>query len=419
MVGERGFFMKHLIIGNGIAGVQAAETIRRYDPDSAITLIGGETFPPYCRPMISLLLEGSIPAEKMIIRDEDFYTSLRIEPVIGDWVQAIDVEKKEVYTAEGKTHPFDRLLIASGADPQVIDIEGADLNKIFSMRNESDVKKIIHSLEGAKKALVLGCGLVGLKAAQGLLHRGLEVTVVEKLSHPLPITVDEKAGQMITERLESMGINLRMESQAVAFEGNGVVREAHLADGSKIPTDMVVVAIGVRPSISFVPTEQIRVDAGILVNEYLETTAPDIYAAGDVVECMDVARNEMRVNAIWPVAAEQGVIAGTNMAGRWVSYKGSLGRNVFRISDMDLLAGGMVSPSPEEGCTSRSMEDYRNKRYRKLVFQDGTLVGLVMVNDIEQGGVLLSLIQQKIPINIPEDNLLQPSFNFSQLISLT
>jgi NAD(P)H-nitrite reductase large subunit len=134
---------------------------------------------------------------------------------------------------------------------------------------------------------------------------------------------------------------------------------------------------------------------------------------------MDVARNEMRVNAIWPVAVEQGVIAGTNMAGRRVSYKGSLGRNVFRISDMDLLAGGLVSPSPDESYTSRSMEDYRNKRYRKLIFQDGILVGLVMVNDIEQGGVLLSLIQQKIPIDIPEDNLLQPSFNFSQLISLT
>lgn len=416
---KEGVVMKHLIIGNGIAGVQAAETIRRYDPDSSITFIGGETFPPYCRPMISLLLEGSIPPEEMVIRGEDFYASLNIEPVIGEWVQGIDVEKKEVYTTAGKTYPFDRLLIASGADPQAVEVGGADLNKIFFMRNESNVKKIIDSLEGAKKALVLGCGLVGLKAAQGLLHRGLEVTVVEKLAHPLPITVDEKAGQMITQRLESMGINLRMDSQVVAFEGNGAVREAHLADGSKIPCDIVIVAVGVLPSISFVPTEQIRVDSGIVVNEYLETTAPDVYAAGDVVECMDVARNEMRVNAIWPVAVEQGVIAGTNMAGRRISYKGSLGRNVFRISDMDLLAGGLVSPSPDESYTSRSMEDYRNKRYRKLVFQDGILVGLVMVNDIEQGGVLLSLIQQKIPINIPEDNLLQPSFNFSQLISLT
>ena len=409
--------MKHLIIGNGIAGLQAAETIRRYDPDSRITLIGGETFPPYCRPMISLLLEGSITPEKMIIRDEDFYKSFRIEPVIGAWVQGIDVERKEVYTAQGNTYPFDRLLIASGAAPLAPDIEGDDLNRIFFMRNESDVKKIIDSLEGAEKALVLGCGLVGLKATQGLLHRGLEVTVVEKLAHPLPITVDEKAGQMITSQLESMGINLRMKSQVVAFGGNGVVKEAYLADGSKVRTDMVVIAIGVLPSISFVPTKQIRVDSGIVVNEYLETTAPDVYAAGDVVECMDVAHNKMRVNAVWPVAVEQGVIAGTNMAGRRVSYKGSLGRNVFRINDMDLLAGGLISASPDEGYTCRSMEDYRNKRYRKLVFQDGFLVGLVMVNGIEQGGVFLSLIQQKIPINIPEDNLLQPSFNFSQLIS--
>ncbi|MGD8986028.1 MAG: FAD-dependent oxidoreductase [Desulfobacteraceae bacterium] len=409
--------MKHLIIGNGIAGVQAAETIRRYDPDSAITLIGGETFPPYCRPMIGLVLEGSIPPEEMVIRGEDFYASFNIEPVLGEWVQGIDVEKKEVSTDKGKTYPFDRLLIASGADPQAADIEGADLNKIFLMRNESDVKKIIDSLEGAKNALVLGCGLVGLKAAQGLVHRGLDVTIVDKLAYPLALILDDKAGGMVTKQLQDMGIRLKMDSQVVAFQGNGSVREAHLADGSKIPCDIVIVAIGVVPSTSFVPTEQIRVDFGIAVNEYLETTAPDVYAAGDVVECMDVARNEMRVNAIWPVAVRQGFFAGMNMAGRSVVYNGSLVRNVFRFYDVDILAGGFVCPPSDGNYSVHITENPRNRRYRKLVFRDDILVGLIMVNDIEQGGVLLSLIRYQIPIELPKDKLLQPSFNFSQLVS--
>jgi len=411
--------MKYLIIGNGIAGVQAAETIRRYDPDSAITLIGGETFPPYCRPMIGLVLEGRIPPEEMVIRGEDFYASLNIEPVIGEWVQGIDVDKKEAYTDKGKTYPFDRLLIASGADPQSVDIEGANLDKIFSMRNEKDAKKIIESLEGKKKALVLGCGLVGLKAAQGLVHRGLDVTMVDKLAYPLALILDDKAGGMVAEQLQNMGIQLKMDSQVVTFQGNGSVREAHLADGSKIPCDMVIVAIGVVPSTSFVPTEQIRVDSGIVVNEYLETTVQDIYAAGDVVECMDVARHEMRVNAIWPVAVRQGYFAGMNMAGRSVVYNGSLVRNVFRFYNVDILAGGIVSPPSEGNYSVHVTEDPRNRRYRKLVFRDDILVGLVMVNDIEQGGVLLSLIRYQIPINLPKDKLLQPSFNFSQLIALT
>jgi len=409
--------MKCVIIGNGIAGIKAAETIRKLDRDCGITLIAGETFPPYCRAMIGLFLGGSISPERMVIRGEDFYASQRIEPIISQWVRRINLERKEVQTDKGETYHFDRLLIATGADPRGIGVGGIDLRNIFFMRSESDVREIVRSLPGMKRALVLGCGLVGLKAAHGLSSRGLEVTIVEKLGHPLPEIIDEKGGAMISGALQRLRFNLKTGAQVVAFEGNGEVKEAHLDDGSKIACDVVVVAIGVRPSLSFLSSADIQVSAGVIVNEYMETSAPNVYAAGDVAESMDVARRERRVNAIWPVAVEQGVIAGMNMAGRKVPYQGSLGRNVLRINGTDILTGGLVTLPAGGKYRLHIMEDHRNNRYRKLVFQDDILVGLVMVNAVEQGGVLLSLMQQRTPVNISKVKLLQPSFNYSQLIS--
>ncbi len=408
--------MKYLVIGSGVCGVQAAETIRRYDPDSPITLVGGETFLPYCRPMITLVLGGKIRPEQMVIRDQDFFTSFRIQPVAGEWVQQIDLENRQVVTDKGKSYSFDRLLIATGANPKRIELEGADLKNVFYLRSEAHVEGIAHSLASAKTALVLGCGLVGLKAALELFHRGLQVTVVEKLSHPLPVIVDEKAGKTISRHLEKMGIKVITNVEITALGGKAEVKEALLSDGSRIPCDVVISAIGVQSATEFVPTGSIRVNDGILVNQYLETTVPGIYAAGDVAESFDIAHDERRVNAIWPVAVEQGVIAGMNMAGRKVLYQGSVGRNVFRIDSMDIVAGGIVNPSPSKNYEICSAEDYRRGTYRRLVFRDEIPVGFLMVNDIEQAGVFLSLIQRKIAVNHHKERLMDPSFNFKQLL---
>ena len=408
--------MKHLIIGSGIAGIQAAETIRSMDVNCSITLIGGENFLPYSRPMIGMLLEGSISPENMVIRQEEFFDSLRIDHVMGEWVQQIDLDNRRASTDKGKTYSFDRLLVATGADPRVIDVDGCHLRNIFHMRNEKHVTQISQSLSKAKNALVVGCGLGGLKAAQAFLHRGLTVTVVEKLNHPLPLVVDSKAGELISHELQNIGLEVKISSEVLSFDGNGKVKEAHLSDGSRISCDIVVVAIGFHPAVSFIPPETINVNMGIPVNRYLETNVRGIYAAGDVAECTDIVHNEKRANAMWPVAAEQGVTAGMNMAGRKVAYKGSLGRNVFRIGDTDILAGGLVDPLPDETYTVYTSEDQRRKTYRKLLFREDILVGVVMVNAIEQGGVLLSLIHQQIPVTIPKENLLKHSFNLFQLL---
>jgi len=420
--------MNYVIIGNGIAGIQAAEAIRRFDPAGNITMIGDESFPPYCRPMISLVLEGKIGPEKLPIRNANFYDDLRITPVLGKRVTGIDVESRKVLIrskspgdslTSAMIIPFDKLLIASGADPRPVKAEGLNLKNIFFMRTEHHVRQMLDILPEVKNALVLGGGLVGFKAAYGLLRRNIGVTMLIRSAYPLSMQADEIAGSMILDELLKQGLNVKAGVEATAFEGPGKVKHAHLSDGTAIPCDIVVVGKGVTPALSFVPRDKIRTDLGILVNQYMETSVPGIFAAGDVAESFDIARKSPWVNAIWPEAVEQGRIAGMNMAGRAVAYRGSLSRNVIRIFDLNMMSGGVINPPQKTESPvyeTLSMSDPCRNTYRKLVFQGDQLAGMAMINDIEQGGLLLSLIQSQKPISIPKAAMLDISFNYRQLI---
>jgi nitrite reductase (NADH) large subunit len=412
----RGQIMRHVIVGTGIAGTLAAETIRKFDPKSPIIILGGEPFFPYCRPMISMLLEGSVAPEEMAIREKEDFLSRDIELLLGESVREVNVLERKLETERGKVIPFDRLLIATGADPVKIQVDGCDLANIFTMRHREDAERMLKALPEVRRVLIVGGGLVGLKAAHALLARGTKVAMVEKLAHPLPLVVDGKSGAAISQRLEEMGVMLKMGVTVASFAGNGFVKEASLDDGSRVRCDLVVVAVGSRPAVSFLGKSFIRVNQGILVDSFLETDAKDIYAAGDVAEATDVVLNRRKVNAVWPVAAEQGIVAGMNMAGKRVVYRGSMGRNVLRIGDLDVLTGGLVNAPPNEGYDVLEDENRRRKTYRKLVFKGNVLKGLVMLNQVEKGGTLLSIIQRQIPVSMEKERLLEPGFDFSQLL---
>jgi NAD(P)H-nitrite reductase large subunit len=407
--------MRYVIIGNGVAGVHAAETIRRFDPHGAITLISDEAFPPYCRPMISMVLEGSVTPEKLPIRDAGFYADLGITAVLGTRASAIDVDNRAV-AVDGQCYPYDKLLIASGADPRRIKAAGLELGNIFFMRTEAHVRQMLAALPQVRRALVLGGGLVGFKASYGLLRRGIAVTMLIRSGYPLSMQVDAEAGRLIADELKAHGLVVRVGVEAEAFEGAGRVSAARLSDGTRVDCDMVVIGKGVFPARGFVPKDKIRVDAGILVDDHMQTSAPGVFAAGDVAESTDIARRTPWVNAIWPEAVAQGRIAGMNMAGRPAAYPGSLGRNVIRIFGLDVMTAGLVAPAESEGLDVYSVTDARARTHRKLIFKEDRLVGMVLVNSIEQGGVLTALIQSATPVRAPREALLRPGFNFRQLL---
>ncbi len=408
---------RHVIIGNGIAGINAAEAIRALDADASIAMIARETFPPYSRPMISLVLQGVVQPENLPIRDENFYDDNRVGVITGEEVVSIDTDNRVIVTDKDSRVKYDRLLIASGADPRPIKADGLDLGNLFFMRTESHVLGMLAALPNVKRALVLGGGLVGVKAAYGLMHRGIKVTMLIKSGYPLSMQLDPKAGGILLDELLSNGLEVRVGVEATAFEGNGVVRKAFLSDGSSLDCELVVIGKGVVPAKSFVPTNRINVDLGIVVDEHLQTSVPDVYAAGDVAEAFDVTHRSPWVNAIWPVAVEQGRIAGMNMAGRTVSYAGSMGRNTIRVFSVDVLTGGIVNSRDGDSLTVLEDSDPRHKTFRRLVLRDDTPVGIAMVGRIEQGGVLLSLIQRAQPLSIDPERLLDPSFNYGQILS--
>lgn len=408
--------MKHLIIGNGIAGINAAQAIRDLDAEAEIVMVSDERFPPYSRPMISQVLDGSQPHEKLPLHSEDIYKALHATPVLGARVTALDVDNRSVRLADDTQIDFDRLLIASGADARKLQVDGMELENIFYMRTEAHVRQQLAAIGGARQGLVLGGGLVGFKAAYGLLKRGLKVTMLITSGYPLSMQLDEVAGRMIMNELLAHGLTVKVGVSVTGFEGNGRVARAVLDNDDQLPCDLVIIGKGVRPALDFVPRDRIAVDLGIVVDDCLQSSVPGIYAAGDTAESVDIARQVRWVNAIWPEAAAQGRIAGLNMAGRRVRYAGSLSRNVMRVYDLDVMTAGYANPGKDEGLRQVSTGGEDQGYYRSLVFRDDILVGAVLINRIEQGGVLRALIENRIPVRMPENILMSPGFNFSKLL---
>ncbi len=410
--------MKHLIIGNGIAGIHAAKAIREIDATAEIQMISDETFPPYSRPMISQVLDGSQPHEKLPLFSRDIYDELSVTPILGQRVAALDPVEKSVRLGHGRAIDFQRLLIATGADARKIKAEGSTLTNIFYMRTQKDVLMQLQAIsDGATKALVLGGGLVGFKAAYGLLKRGIRVTMLITSGYPLAMQVDETAGRMILKELQDQGLSVKVGVSVKAFEGDTHVKKAVLDTGEHLSCDLVIAGKGVVPSLDFLPKDQIDVDLGLVVDVHLQSSIPGIYAAGDVAESIDLARQVRWVNAIWPEAAVQGRIAGFNMAGRPVRYPGSLSRNVMRVYGLDVMTLGIAHPGTDEGFQVIRSGGEHKGYYRCLVFRDNTLVGAVMVNRIEQGGVLRALIENQVPLAIPKGSLAKPDFNFGKLLN--
>ena len=399
--------MHHVIIGNGIAGVQAAEAIRSVDVRSDLTIVAAETFPPYSRPMISLLLEGVITPDRLPIRSEDAFGRKGIHILKGRRVESLDPNTRQLHLDDGTRLSFDRLLLATGASPRSIRAEGTHLKNIFFMRTVRDVLGMTEALAACKHALVLGGGLVGFKASYGLLKRGIPVTMLISSGYPLAMQIDAVAGDIVRQTLIRHGLTVDTGVDVSAFEGNGVVRRAILNDGRVVDCDLVVIGKGVRPETGFLKGSGIALDLGILVDNHLQTNLPGVFAAGDVAQTHDLVRNRQWINAIWPEAAAQGWVAGLNMAGRNVSYPGSLGRNVIRMFDLDIMTAGIVRPEDSQDAQVLEVLDERIPIYRKFVLKDECLIGFTVIHRIEHGGRLVSLIQRGLPLDREERLLLR------------
>ncbi|MBN1882492.1 MAG: NAD(P)/FAD-dependent oxidoreductase [Deltaproteobacteria bacterium] len=413
--------MNYVIIGGGVAGLGCVEGIRSVDTEGAITLITEEMHPPYSRPGISYWLSGKLTDSGMPLREKDFYDSLKVIVKTGATAVGIDTKKNFVTLENGETVPYDRLLIATGGVPIFPPITGTDGapdpdRRIFTFTTYRDAKEILTRKDAIQKAVVIGGGLIGLKAAEALNDIGVQVTVLELMDRVLSQAFDDIAGEMARKRLDRAGIVvITGDTVDEVLTDGSAVTGVRLRTGSEIETDAVVVAIGVRPNLDLAEAAGLTVDRGIVVDDTLTTSDTHIYAAGDTASAYDIIAKEKRVTPILPNAYRQGRQAGRNMAGADETYEGGLPMNAIGFYGLDTISIGLVNPEEDQDLTVLTRLDEEAETYRKLVLDKGRLLGVVLVGDVARAGIFAGLIRDGVDVAGLEERMLSPDFGHVHL----
>ena len=392
--------MKYVIVGNSIAAVGAVEAIRRNDTEGSIVIIGNEKHHVYSRPLISYLLLGKTDEEKMKYRDNNFYTDNKCELLLGKTAVKIDPESKHVILDDGTQIGYDKLLLCTGSSPFIPPTQGLDkVEKKFTFTTLDDAKALEKAIEGSAtrcdgncpnkqaKVLIVGAGLIGLKCAEGISKKNVEITCIDLAPRVLSSILDDDGSEIIKKHLESHNIKFHLQRQIARIEDN----TAYLDDGTAIPFDILVMAVGVRPNISLLKDIEGKTNRGIVIDERCRTSIPDIYAAGDCCESHDISSGEQKVMALLPNAYMQGECAGLNMAGVDFTFD-----QAFPMNSIGLLGKHIMTAGTYAG------EIYIEKdenNYKKLFYSGNRLNGFILIGNIEKAGIYTSLIRERTPLD--------------------
>ncbi len=396
--------MDYVIIGAGPAGVIAAETLRKADPSGAITLVGDEPEPPYSRMAIPYLLAGNIDEEGTRLRHGGrHFESLGVDVRQGR-VETVTPKKKALALDGGESLTYDKLLIATGAHAVRPPIPGMDLACVENCWTLDDARKIAARAKAGAHVVLMGAGFIGCIVLEALAARKVALTVVEMEDRMLARMMDATGGDMIKRWCENKGVNVLTSTRVEGIEANnGGVRLA-LGDGGELDADLVVCATGVASNIGFLDGSGIEIDHGILVNERLETSAADVYAAGDVAQGPDFSTGKREVHAIQPTASEHGRIAGRNMAGRKTPYRGSLAMNV--LNTLGLVSSSFGLWAGVDGGDVAEAVDAGNFKYLRLAFDGDRVVGALSLGLTQHVGVIRGLVQTRVSLGPWKDVLM-------------
>ena len=405
--------MKYLIIGNSAAAVGAVEAIRRNDKGNPIIIISDEPHHVYSRPLISYLLAGHTKEDKMYYRDENFYKENNVETVFNKKVTGVDTKKKQVILEDKKKIDYDKLLLATGGTPFIPPIKGKNRKNVYTFTKWSDAEEIMKISKKVQKAVVIGAGMIGLKAIEGLNAIGIDVTVVELAPEVLSRALDKDASRIVQRKMEEAGVEVITNNEVVEITGKGnTATGVVLRDKKKIKCDLVIVAIGVIPNTGFIKESGIKINRGIVVDERMETNVKGVYAAGDVVEALNMLTNEKMPIPIWPLAYRQGSIAGDNMSGGTLVYKGGFPMNSIEFPGAPTISLGIIDPRGE-GYESLIKNDSKNGNYKRIIIKNERLVGAILVgDDVDRAGILTGLIKEQKPVTAFKDKLLDRNFGF-------
>jgi NAD(P)H-nitrite reductase large subunit len=401
--------MRHVILGNGPAGVIAAETIRKNAPLDDILLIGDEAEHPYSRMAIPNLLAGQVhEAATHLRRDHDYFSRMRIEQMTGRAVH-VSTRTRTVKTEDGSAIEFDRLLIATGATPRVPVIPGIDFPCVHACWTLEDARRIMRLAQPRARVVLIGAGFIGCVVMEALAARGVDLTVVEKRDRMLPNMMGKPAGEMIRRWCERKGIRVHTSTRVTAIGcismESGSPNIVRLSNGEQLKADLVIYSTGTTPNIAFLKGSGIRYLQGVVVDASMQTNVPGVYAAGDCAESYDNVTGRTVISGVQPNAGDQAYCAALNMTGKYAFQ-----RNVRQIDVLDTM--GLISSSlghwqGVRGGQWVEVADEHNFKYLRLEFSKDVLIGCNTVGLIEHATILRSLIQHHVHLGEWKDRLLQ------------
>ncbi len=363
-----------VIIGGGVAGVSAAESIRKASADSRITLLCTESELPYYRLNLTRYLAGEITRDSLPLHPESWFSENGIELQRGVSVEKISTSEKAVFLVGGRSMPYDKLILATGSHPYVPPLDGVSLGNVFTLRTSQDADKILQmALDGAK-IVGIGGGILGLETAAALAARGADVTILESHGWLMPRQLNRRGAEVLERHMAKIGIRLLKEAKTKAIVGTESVSAVELQDGRSVPADLVVLATGVRPNTSLARKAGMEVDKGIIVDNHLRTSQPDIFAAGDAAE------HNGQVYGSWAASQFQGGIAGLNALGIATQFGGLPRANTVKALGLDLTSIGKFTPDDGSYVV---MEEEEDVSYIEFVFCDSKMVGAILIGHAE------------------------------------
>jgi NAD(P)H-nitrite reductase large subunit len=424
--------MNYVIIGSGVAGIAAIEAIRSIDPHISITLIGDDPYGFYSRPGLAYYLTGELHDKALFPRTADDLRKLNFHYVKGRVTKIL--RANHTLELEDRSHiPYDRLLIAVGAQALPLEVPGTELDGVLKLDHMSDAKLILKHARRGKTAVVVGGGITALELAEGLLSRGMTVHYLLRGDRYWSNILDEQESRIVEHRLREEGVVLHHHAEVIEVIGrNGKVRAARLLNGQTLTCDLVAYAIGIRPRVGLAKQAGLAIDRGILVNEYLQTNDPDIFAAGDVAQAYDPMTGRSILDSLWTPAREQGYTAGLNMAGKKTAYLKAPPFNVTRLAGLTTTIIGTVGRGRDDdlvGIARGDSETWRQlpecivaqtgfevNRLRLLVGEK-TLLGAIVMGDQKLSLPLEKIISNKVDISPIRQKLLMPNAKLGDILA--
>jgi len=377
-----------VLVGNGMAGVRTLEELLKVAPDKYdITVFGSEPYGNYNRIMLSPLLAGEKSIDDIMLNDADWYRDNQITLYKGLEVTEIDRANRRVVARDGTTAAYDRLLLATGSNPFMIPVPGRDKDGVIAFRDIHDVYSMLQAAEDYRKAVVIGGGLLGLEAANGLMKQGMDVTVVHLLDSLMERQLDKPASALLKASLEKRGLRFLMEAATEEIIGNGRARGVRFKDGSEIAADLVVMGVGIVPNTALARQAGLHCERGIVVNDVMQTFDPRIYAVGECAQHRGIA-----YGLVAPLF-EQGKVAANQLAGLgYASYKGSVTSTKLKVTGIDLFSAGEFNEA--EGDEVISLQDPAAGTYKKLVISNNRIKGAVLYGDTIDGSWYFQLMRE-------------------------